>query len=61
MGLPKDECCSEIKVVLDRTDRHEGELKDVWSAINGIRNRPPVWATVAMTFLAGALGWFAKG
>jgi hypothetical protein len=66
------DCCSEVKVAMDRSIKSQDDLKahekgnredfaGVWSAIDGIRNRPPVWATVVMTLLAAAVGWFAKG
>ena len=65
MGLQDGECCSEIKVVADRTekldkwkDKHEEiEHRDLWHTINGIRNRLPNWAVLVITVLVAALGW----
>ena len=51
-----EDCCSEIKVVLDRTDKIQDGLKDVWSAVNGIRNRLPNWATFVFGLMTFSLG-----
>lgn len=56
VGLTEGECCSDIKLVLDRTTEQREELKDVWSTINGIRNRLPNWATFAFSGLFFLLG-----
>jgi len=64
------DCCSEIKVAIDRTKNIDSELKehesinrgefsDVWAAINGIRNRLPNWATIVISILMFLLGTFA--
>ena len=64
------DCCSEIKVAMDRTEKtalalkdHDNvnreEFADVWTAINGIRNRLPNWATVVISILMFLLGIFA--
>jgi len=65
-AVSKD-CCSEIKVAMDRTeafdkwkDQHEvkqrEEIGDLWTAINSIRNRLPNWATFAFRDLFFLLG-----
>jgi hypothetical protein len=65
-AVSKD-CCSEIKVAMDRTeafdkwkDQHEvkqrEEIGDLWTAINSIRNRLPNWATFAFSALFFLLG-----
>ena len=42
-------------------DKHEKEQGDdmvrMWTAIDNLRNRPPIWATVVIAILAGACGW----
>jgi predicted oxidoreductase len=46
-------------------DKHEeGQGQDmtrIWTAIDNLRNRPPVWATVTIAILAGACGWLGRG
>lgn len=37
----------------DNNNRTNGEM---WAAINGVRNRPPVWATAVIALLTGLLG-----
>jgi len=32
------------------------EIKQLWEAINKLRDRPPVWCTVLIALLSGALG-----
>jgi hypothetical protein len=42
--------CNEVEN-LKRTD------KDQWDAINELRNRLPVWATLVISILTGLLGF----
>jgi len=62
------DCCSEIKVVIDRTDKldtgfHEHErvnreeFNEVWKAINSLRNRLPNWAVLLISTLMAISGW----
>lgn len=48
----------------ERHDRIDGLLKELREDIKTLRdelaNRPPLWATIAITILAAAVGWFAK-
>jgi len=37
-------------------NRHDKELADVWTAIDQLRNRPPVWTTVLISVLSMFLG-----
>ena len=39
---------------------HSVDTDKLWKAIDNIRQRPPVWATVVMTLLGVACGWFAS-
>lgn len=45
--------CGEHEV---RLDHLEYENKEQWEAINHLRNRPPVWATVVISLLTFLLG-----
>jgi hypothetical protein len=70
--LPPEQkdCCSEIKVAMDRTSNINDELKehakvnrkefdDVWTAINSLRNRLPNWAVLVISLLMALVGWLA--
>ena len=39
-----------------RVDRLEQDSGDQWTAINSLRNRLPVWATVVMMVLSAMIG-----
>ena len=39
-----------------RVGRLEQDSEDQWKAINALRNRLPVWATVVMMLLSGLIG-----
>jgi len=65
------DCCSEIKVVMDRTDKmdtgfHEHErvnreeFNEVWKAINSLRNRLPNWAVLVISILTAVCSWFVS-
>lgn len=43
-----------------RLNGNDEEHKDMWKTINAIRNRPPVWCTVAIGILLAIVGWLAK-
>lgn len=63
-------CCDDIVEVSTWKDAHEdrharldklvGEMQtDIKFIRDALANRPPLWATLAITLLAGAVGWFA--
>lgn len=41
-------------------DKNEQDHNEMWTAINNLRNRLPVWATVVIALLTGLLGWVAR-
>ncbi len=54
--IHNEDCCSEIKVVLDRTEKQQKELANLWCAIDEIRNRLPNWATFVFSMMTFFLG-----
>ncbi len=57
-----DECKkhSGLAVSIEGLEKRSDELHDVnedqWTAINNLRNRPPVWATVILMTLSALVG-----
>ncbi|MEL7563472.1 MAG: hypothetical protein AAGU27_01095 [Dehalobacterium sp.] len=53
--------CANITALRDRIESDAKENreshKELWSAINSLRNRLPVWATLFISFLTLCLGW----
>jgi hypothetical protein len=60
----KNECCTdmvEMKQWRILTDQILVEMKsDVKAIRESLANRLPLWATLAISILAAAVGWFAK-
>lgn len=52
-GKQQESKCGEHEVRLDRLDIENDKQ---WDAINQLRNRPPVWATVVISLLTFLLG-----
>ena len=63
--------CRDISAAEKRLDEHidnnreeyknnREEHTDMWTAINTLRNRPPVWATAVIAALSAAVGWLAR-
>jgi hypothetical protein len=50
------EPCGELKVVKSRVDAMEDAEKDQWTAINALRNRLPLYATLGLSMLTFLLG-----
>ena len=56
--------CQNIKAISDELkdlskDNRESH-KEMWSAINGLRNRLPPWAVALISLMTGAIGWLVK-
>lgn len=51
--MAEDRPCN---VHASKIDRLEKETEEQWTAINKLRDRLPVWATVAMSLLTFLLG-----
>lgn len=45
--------CPAHSGVIARVETLEGDHKDLWDAINFLRNRPPVWCTFLISGLTG--------
>ncbi len=45
--------------IVEVKETHILDIDKLWKAIENFRQRPPVWATVVMTILGAACGWFA--
>lgn len=56
--------CSNVAATDKRLQEHIQDNKDVhgdiWEAINNLRNRLPIWATVVIATLSAMVGWLAK-
>ncbi|ATW24805.1 hypothetical protein [Candidatus Formimonas warabiya] len=53
--------CANIVALGEKIDSNAEENreahKQLWEAINSLRNRLPVWATLFISFLTMCLGW----
>lgn len=53
--------CATIVALKDRIENSDKENreghKELWNAINSLRNRLPVWSTLFISFLTLCLGW----
>lgn len=57
-----DEFCKAHSGIEQQLENLEGDTKDQWTAINQLRNRLPVWATIVislLTFFLGATATYA--
>ena len=43
---------ADIKALQDRVDRHDDDEVRMWEAIDKLRNRLPLWATITLGALA---------
>jgi len=48
--------CQMHSGIIERLDSLDDDRKEQWLAIDKLRNRPPVWATVVLALLTGLLG-----
>jgi len=58
----KDRFCNAHSGIEQKLKDLESDTKDQWTAINQLRNRLPVWATIVislLTFLLGATATYA--
>ena len=52
--MAEDKPCGAHGVSIARL---ESEQKEIWNAIDKLRNRLPNWAVFLIAFLSGGLGW----
>ena len=50
------ELCQAHSGILQQLENLEGDTKEQWTAINQLRNRLPVWATIVISLLTLLLG-----
>jgi hypothetical protein len=50
---------AEIRALEKTTAELGATDKDLWTAVNLLRNRLPTWATVTIALLMGVIGWLA--
>lgn len=48
--------CTNIKNLQKKCDELHEVNEDQWTAINNLRNRLPVWATVILMIMSGVVG-----
>lgn len=53
--MVKEECQAHSGVI-QQLEALEEDRKEQWMAIDKLRNRPPIWATVVIALLTGLLG-----
>jgi len=52
----EDNYCQAHSGVIQQLEALEDDRKEQWTAIDKLRNRPPIWATVVIALLTGLLG-----
>jgi hypothetical protein len=50
---------AEIVALQEDNRRQDAVDKEQWDAINALRNRLPLWATLVISLLTGLLGFLA--
>ena len=56
-----DEKCKFHGAIESRVQRNENDINTMWELIDKIRNRPPVWMSLAFAAALGVIGWLIKG
>ena len=51
--------CASVQVLAQRIENHDQVLEGINKMLEKIQNRPPVWASLAISGLAGAVGLLA--
>ena len=59
-GFDKGQISQSIKDHERRLGENDKERTRMWQVIDKIRNRPPVWCTIAFGILLAFIGWLAR-
>jgi hypothetical protein len=55
------EYCDTHSGCVNQIETNKGNISTLFQAVEKIKNRPPVWATLAFSVALGVIGWLAKG
>ena len=53
--------CTEHSGCINQIETNKINISTLFEAVEKIKNRPPVWATLAFSVAIGVIGWLAKG
>lgn len=53
--------CSEHSGCLNQINTNKGNIEILFESVEKIKNRPPVWMTLAFSVAVGVVGWLLKG
>lgn len=56
MAKEDQDYCQMHSGIIQQLENLEDDRKEQWTAIDKLRNRPPIWATVVLALLTGLLG-----
>lgn len=54
------EKCDEHSGCENQIETNKTNIASIWTEINKIKNRPPVWMSLAFAAALGVIGWFIK-
>ena len=54
------EKCDEHSGCINQIEVNKGNIDTLFTAVDKIKNRPPVWMSLAFAVAVGAIGWLAK-
>jgi hypothetical protein len=55
------EYCDEHSGCVNQIETNKSNISTLFVSVEKIKNRPPVWMSLAFAVAIGAIGWFAKG
>lgn len=58
--MPTESNNYEKGILTEKVNQHEERLNKIDTVLEKIRNRLPVWATLAFMVLVGVLGWLLR-
>ena len=57
----KAEKCEEHSGCVTQIETNKENIEKIYEIVEKIRNRPPVWVSLALTVAVGVIGWLIKG
>lgn len=56
-----NEHCDEHSGCVNQIETNKENITTLFTCVEKIKNRPPVWMSLAFAVAVGVIGWFAKG
>lgn len=55
------EHCAEHSGLVNQVENNKDNITVLFDTVEKIRNRPPVWMSLAFAVAVGVIGWLVKG